>query len=30
MMKFLKNLSEAVFSACECQYVYDPNIKIRK
>ena len=29
-MKFLKKLSDAVFSACECQFVYDPNIKIRK
>jgi len=30
MMRFLKKLSDAVFSACECKYVYDPNIKIRK
>ena len=30
MMKFLKTLSDAIFSACECQFVFDPNIKIRK
>lgn len=30
MMKLFRNLSDAIFSACECQYVYDPNIKIRK
>ena len=30
MLKFWKNFSDAIFSACECAYVYDPNIKIRK
>ena len=30
MGKFLRNLSDILFAACACKYVYDPNIKIRK